>query len=169
MIVIDSALQVAFVRYAAWRSQLPPFDFSRSIWWIAHRNSPSLKFQDLSGTQWIQANINEVNLRGANLKGARFDEARMYGAQLQNADLTNSDFMLAQLAAANLRGASYEGPILPRHLLTMLICAGRIYETLNLRLLRCGVRILEAPIWREHISKTANIMRRLNGHLVSIR
>ena len=71
-----------------------------------------LRGANLSGTLFIDANIEYVDFSGADLSYVQLNRARMKGANLQNADLTHAVFTGADLSFAILRGATPGGVVL---------------------------------------------------------
>ena len=77
------------------------------------RDSKTCSKCDLSGANFYEADLQEVNLNGAILHHANLRRSNLSGADLSGAMLFRADLFGANLTNANLEGAKFCNTILP--------------------------------------------------------
>ena len=77
------------------------------------RDSKNCSKCDLSGANFYEADLQEVNLSGANLHHANLRKSNLSGADLSGAMLFRADLFGADLTNANLEGSKFCNSILP--------------------------------------------------------
>ena len=77
------------------------------------RDSKTCSKCDLSGANFYEADLQEVNLNGAILHHANLRRSNLSGADLSDAMLFRADLFGADLTNTNLEGAKFCNTILP--------------------------------------------------------
>lgn len=85
---------------------------AKSRWEFCELPGLEAASSDLSGSAWINCNLDGANLQGANLRGADLTgvlltNADLTGANLEHAKLNGSNLYNTNLAGANLAGAEF--------------------------------------------------------------